>query len=73
MIATLCENHYSEEFEDEHTGSIEFGYDACGLPLVLHHNTPNNSIYLLWSRKMPKPSVRRYERQRTGRIVMRWR
>lgn len=61
-ISTLCENHYSEEYEDEHTGSIKYGYDDCGLPLVLHHNTPNNSIYLLWSRKMQTPLFVRYER-----------
>ena len=24
------------------------GFAACGLPVVLSHNTPNNSIYLLW-------------------------
>lgn len=24
------------------------GYDECGLPVVLEHNTPNNSIPLLW-------------------------
>jgi hypothetical protein len=61
-IATLCEHHYREEYEDEHTGSIKYGYDSCGLPLVLHHNTPNNSIYLLWSRKMHNPLFVRYER-----------
>jgi hypothetical protein len=61
-ISTLCESHYSEEYEDEHTGSIKYGYDDCGLPLVLHHNTPNNSIYLLWSRRMQNPLFVRYER-----------
>lgn len=25
------------------------GFDECGLPLVLSHNAPNNSIALLWS------------------------
>lgn len=24
------------------------GFDECGLPLVLNHNTPNNSLPLLW-------------------------
>lgn len=61
-IATLCENHYSDDYGDEHTGSIKYGYDNCGLPIVLHHNTPNNSIYLLWSRKMGKPLFMRFER-----------
>lgn len=61
-VSALCESHYREEYEDEHTGSIKYGYDDCGLPLVLHHNTPNNSIYLLWSRKMQNPLFVRYER-----------
>ncbi len=63
-IGELCENYYSADFEDEHPGSVEFGYDGCGLPLVLHHNTPNNSIYLLWARKRSEfsPLFARYER-----------
>jgi hypothetical protein len=31
------------------TADAKYGYATCGLPLVLHHNTPNNSIVLLWS------------------------
>ena len=27
------------------------GYGACSLPLVLTHNAPNNSVYLLWADK----------------------
>jgi hypothetical protein len=61
-IAALCENNYTDELEDEHTGNIKYGYDACGLPVVLHHNTPNNSIYILWSRKWRNPLFVRYER-----------
>ena len=29
--------------------SFQLGYAGCQLPVVLSHNTPNNSIYLLWS------------------------
>lgn len=61
-ITALCEKYYSAELEDEHTGSVVFGYDGCGLPIVLHHNTPNNSIYLLWARKWNNPLFARYER-----------
>lgn len=25
------------------------GFDECGLPLILNHNTPNNSLPLLWN------------------------
>jgi hypothetical protein len=26
----------------------KYGYADCGLPVVLHHNTPNNALGLLW-------------------------
>lgn len=29
--------------------SIALGYKQCGLPIVLEHNTPNNTIALLWA------------------------
>ena len=29
--------------------SFQFGYAGCKLPVILNHNTPNNSIYLLWA------------------------
>ncbi|KJU86502.1 hypothetical protein MBAV_001303 [Candidatus Magnetobacterium bavaricum] len=57
---------------DKHTGSVKYGYKDCGLPLVLHHNTPNNSIYPLWNRRaMDDTSISftplfiRYERHRS--------
>jgi hypothetical protein len=28
---------------------MKYGYANCALPLVLEHNTPNNSIPLLWA------------------------
>jgi len=28
---------------------VKLGYGECELPLVLYHNTPNNSIAILWS------------------------
>jgi hypothetical protein len=63
-IGKLCEHYYDETLEDKHTGNVKFGYDGCGLPLVLHHNTPNNSLYLLWARRSEKvaPLFVRYER-----------
>jgi len=27
----------------------KFGFAGCGLPLILEHNTPNNSLALLWA------------------------
>lgn len=56
-LAALLEKYYDSSIEDEHTANggcrITFGYAGCGLPLVLSHNTPNNSIYPLW-KKSPR-------------------
>lgn len=56
MIA-LCEKYYDHGLFlrlIEHAGEAEqtdlkMGYADCALPLVLEHNTPNNSIPLLWA------------------------
>ena len=49
-LVTLLKTRYDKGIEDAHTGpDIWFGYKQCGLPLVLEHNTPNNSIALLWA------------------------
>jgi hypothetical protein len=50
----LIEQYYDHGVWDEHlakggTEDAKYGYAAGGLPLVLHHNTPNNSLCLLWS------------------------
>lgn len=48
----VINKYYDATAEDEHTkkggSDLKFGFAAGGLPLVLHHNTPNNSIFLLW-------------------------
>src|SRR5262249_51215478 len=48
------ERYYDPDIHDEHfakggTADARYGYAECGLPLVLHHNTPNNSVALLMS------------------------
>jgi hypothetical protein len=70
-MAPLIEKYYDHEVFDRHlekggTQDARFGFAACGLPLVLHHNTPNNSIALLWSYEDKKvrglfPRVRRHK------------
>lgn len=68
-IGKLCERYYDEEFSDQHTGNVKYGFDRCGLPVVLHHNTPNNSLYLLWARKKEfPPSFRSIREARALRI-----
>lgn len=49
----LIEKYYDPRVYDRHIGvggsdDARLGYADCGLTLVLYHNTPNNSIYLLW-------------------------
>lgn len=47
------ERFFDADADDEHSAkggtSKQFGYAGGRLPLVLAHNTPNNSIYLLWA------------------------
>lgn len=54
-ILALAEEdcHFDEDADDEHSvvggTSKRFGYAGCSLPVILSHNTPNNSIFLLWA------------------------
>ncbi|UKJ64850.1 hypothetical protein H1Q78_05550 [Cellulosimicrobium cellulans] len=50
----LARKYYNPSIETEHTkvggvDRIDLGYGGCALPLVLEHNTPNNSVALLWA------------------------
>jgi hypothetical protein len=50
----LTNTYYDAGIETSHTlkgGSqhLGLGYAQCALPLVLDHNTPNNSVALLWA------------------------
>jgi hypothetical protein len=45
--------YYDERASDKHilvggTASAQLGFANCALPVVLSHNTPNNSAYILW-------------------------
>jgi hypothetical protein len=53
-LVKLTQDYYNPKIVTDHTkvGGVEhmgLGYGGCGLPLVLHHNTPNNSLALLWA------------------------
>ncbi len=53
-FADLCKKYYDHSIYDEHfrkSGAPDgkFGYAECGIPLILYHNTPNNSLSLLWA------------------------
>ncbi|MBI3373768.1 MAG: hypothetical protein HY017_18750 [Betaproteobacteria bacterium] len=53
-LVRLTEKYYNSAIETDSTRKggydrINLGYGACALPLVLDHNTPNNSVPLLWA------------------------
>lgn len=50
----LVDEYYDPVIHTRHTAvggtlDMRLGYGGCALPLVLDHNTPNNSIPLLWA------------------------
>lgn len=52
-LDSIINKYYDPIIQDEHTEKgatdLKYGFAGCGLPLVLFHNTPNNSLYLLWA------------------------
>lgn len=48
----LCERYFREAWANTHTnvggGSLARGFGGSALPLVLHHNAPNNAPPILW-------------------------
>lgn len=57
-LIDLIKSSYDTRIEDGHVGNnVWFGYSECGLPLVLEHNTPNNSVALLWASSPDKPEA----------------
>lgn len=50
----LTKKYYDPKLRTKHTDvggvtHLGLGYGGCALPVVLEHNTPNNSISLLWA------------------------
>ncbi|MCU7934232.1 MAG: hypothetical protein KZQ99_05045 [Candidatus Thiodiazotropha sp. (ex Dulcina madagascariensis)] len=50
----LVNKYYDPILENDHSEksgvrSVKYGYKECALPLVLDHNTPNNSLPILWA------------------------
>jgi hypothetical protein len=45
--------YFDASAHDEHSdvgkSSVKYGFAGCMLPVILDHNAPNNSIYLLWA------------------------
>lgn len=53
QFVTLLNDTYDPAILDEHKlvggQDVTMGFAGCALPLVLEHNTPNNSVHLLWA------------------------
>jgi hypothetical protein len=49
----LTDRYYNSSIETRHTRvagtDAKLGFGQCALPLILEHNTPNNSVALLWA------------------------
>jgi hypothetical protein len=47
------DRYFDTSADDEHGAiggeSVRYGFAGCRLPIVLSHNTPNNSLFLLWA------------------------
>jgi hypothetical protein len=67
----LIERYYDPAVENAHTRKggtdLKYGLAGCGLPVSIHHNTPNNSLFLLWveGSARVRPLFQRVSRHRT--------
>ncbi len=75
LFAELCEWFFDDVLVDKHKKRrTPLGYGDAALPLVLHHNTPNNSVSVLWADSVDREDgerrhalFRRYERHHVDR------
>jgi hypothetical protein len=68
-MTDLIRKYYDPLAKEQHPewgGDVPFGYKDGGLPLVIHHNTPNNSIFVLWAEdsEVVRPLFPRVSRHR---------
>jgi hypothetical protein len=54
FLQLAAEEHYFDPAADDEHGVVggaskRYGFADCRLPVVLSHNTPNNSLFLLWA------------------------
>lgn len=65
-VLALCEKTYDpalfkrveKHCREAGMATMCYGYGGCALPLVLEHNTPNNSVPLIWSETGPAADPR---------------
>lgn len=55
----LARKYYDPAIETKHTEEggtdVALGFAGCALPVILEHNTPNNSVGLLWAQTDGSP------------------
>lgn len=59
QFVALSEKYYNSSIETDSTRKggydrMNLGYGKCALPVVMGHNTPNNSVALLWYECEPR-------------------
>lgn len=58
LSLVMNDKYWDESADDKHARiggrSCRKGYAGCALPVILNHNTPNNSIFLLWAEESRK-------------------
>jgi len=64
----VIDTYYDSTIETASTNlggtDLKYGFSGCGLPLVLSHNTPNNSLALLWASGQVRPLFPRITRHK---------
>lgn len=45
----LITKHYDKSVQTDTTKCVKYGYKQGSLPLVFEHNTPNNSVGIIWA------------------------
>lgn len=73
LMAQLCRDYYDPSTKDVHKDDTPLGFSDCALPIVFSHNTPNNSVCLLWAESSEEDGLGRkalfprYERHHRDR------
>ena len=53
LALVAADRYFDASVDDEHAAvggdSVRHGFADCRLPVILSHNTPNNSLFLLWA------------------------
>jgi len=65
QIVEMCSRYYDHELykrlekhcKEAGQSDMMYGYGDCALPLILEHNTPNNTIPLLWAETDGPPNM----------------